>query len=246
MINFTQDGFDTKILGRNVFKLFLEKDIENEKELPDLSGNGEIESIFCFTVFSHRNIHLLNKLGFALISIRNTYKLSSDPRNLRTSACAAGGCDVIRCSKSPIQLNRQDIRDMADIIGSTSRYFKDKQIPREKALNIYINWINNSIYNRYANESFLIMKGARLAGLIALKVKDNNGYIDLIGVHNDFQGLGLGKLLLQRGLQYFVDGGVGGIFVVSEGENIQASAFYQKTGFVINKVELVYHRHKGR
>ena len=135
---------------------------------------------------------------------------------------------------------------MADIIGSTSRYFKDKQIPREKAMEIYVTWINNSIYNRYANESFFIMKGDKLTGLVTLKVKDNNGCIDLIGVHNDFQGLGLGKLLLQRGIQYFVDGGAGGIFVVSEGENIPATAFYQKTGFVINKVELVYHRHKSR
>ncbi|MCK4325580.1 GNAT family N-acetyltransferase [bacterium] len=245
MIKFYKDEFDTKVLERNVFKLLIDEDIIDEKKLLSLFGNKDIGIILCTTVFSHKNISLLGELGFNLMTIRNTYKLPLSYYAKKEVNCS--DFNIIQGSKTLIKFKCEDIKNMAYILASTSRYFKDKLIPREKSLDLYVNWINNSIYEHYADEFFLITtKNNKLIGLITLKIKNNSGFIDLIGVHNDFQGLGFGKILLQKGSQYFISSNIDDIFVVTEGENIPANVFYQKNNFIIDKVELVYHKHFKR
>ena len=55
---------------------------------------------------------------------------------------------------------------MIRTIGESSRYFKDKNIPENMSMKIYGDWINNSLYNSYADEVIFIMNGNELAGLI--------------------------------------------------------------------------------
>jgi ribosomal protein S18 acetylase RimI-like enzyme len=132
---------------------------------------------------------------------------------------------------------------MAEILGRTSRYFKDKQISPKTSLQLYVTWIENSIFNGYANQCVLLMKDNRLAGIHTMKLKNGTGVVDLIGLGKDFQNMGFGKTLLEEGIKWMQKQDVDTIEVITEAENIPATAFYQKNGFIMKDIELVYHKH---
>lgn len=243
MINFYKEEFDTKIIGKNVFKLFVEGEITNEREISNLLKDDNIDIVFCFCPLLNRNSSILEDLGFRLISIRSIYKMLP-VHELKTTQDDLIDFQIIQNSKSSEKFNPGDIENMARIIGSTSRYFKDEFIPQEKSLKLYAEWLNNSIYNHYADEVFSIVgKDGKLIGIITLKIKNNTGFLDLLGIHNDFQGQGLGKILLQKGIQYFFDKNIKEIIAVVGGENIPINIFYQKNNFITTQTDLIYHKH---
>lgn len=240
MIKFYKDGFDSNIFGGNIYKLFIDKKIESEDVITNLLKNKDISYIFCFTTFNNFNIDILTKLGFRLISIRNIYKKIFDKVN--PSLKIPAGYKIFRNSKRQIELSDIQITDIANVIGNTSRYFKDNKLPKKKSLNLYRNWIKNSLYRGYADESFVIFKNKSLAGIITLKIKPEGGYVDLIGIAREFQNKGLGGVLLQKGVKYLLGKKIKNMYTITEGENVPASRFYQKNGFILDDVQLVYHK----
>lgn len=241
---FNKEDYDTKILKNDTFKLLLGNDIISEKDLLKLFSTERIDIIFCFAKFSTNNIALLDKLEFNLISTRVTYRLLNLDNYKKKSENIHKGYSIVRNSERKFDLKPENTEEIAQVIGSTSRYFKDKLIKPKKSLEIYTRWIENSLYNHYANESFLVTaKNNELIGLVTLKVKGKNGFIDLIGIREEFQKFGLGKVLLYEGVRYFMKNNIEDIFVITEGENVVANAFYQKNGFVVCDFDLVYHKH---
>ena len=176
------------------------------------------------------------------MSIRNTYKLAGSGYTARSTQKLDDRFKVLQYSKDKPKISKPDILRFARIIGATSRYFHDSAIPKIYAERLYVRWIENSLKG-YADECFMVMRGGRLAGLITLKIKEAAGYIDLIGVGENYQGIGLGGVLASRSIEYFKSKNIKNIFVVTEGENLQANIFYQKNGFITQNVELVYHKH---
>lgn len=241
MIKFYQDKFDSEALGRKVFKLYLDRSINNEKELLSIFNQHRVDVIFCFSAFSNKNIAILEKLNFSLASLRNTYKFSS------ATADRAVKLDnrfkILPNSKDKPKVARSDILSLAKVIGSTSRYFHDKNIPKSRAHRLYVKWIENSLDDNYADESFCLLLKNKLIGLATVKIKDGDGFIDLLGVNRAYQNMGLGSILARRAVNYLKNQKINDIFVITEGENLAANIFYQKRGFIINKIELVYHKH---
>lgn len=241
MIKLFPDKFDTEILGCNVFKLFIDEDIDQKQQIENLLQENTMDLLCGFVKFSGTNISFFEDNKFNLISIRSTYRYTnqSQPKTitipegfiLKTGQQKAGA------------INPSDILEIAGVLGNTSRYFKDKKINPEKSLQLYTTWIENSIFRGYANECLLLMEGNRLAGIHTLKIKNNTGYVDLIGVCNNYQGMGLGKVLLYKGIEWLQKQNVEKIEVVTEAENIPAIVFYQKNGFIVDNIELIYHKH---
>lgn len=235
------DPFDTEILGKNVYKLYLKEDRENE--FLKLIRKVTKGIIFCFTPFSSENINLLQRAGFILISIRSTYILDLNSYLKRKIGNFAKGYKILNRKESIKILQKKYLIQLASTIYRTSRYSKDKFLEKSGSEQIYISWINNSLYNNYADEAFLVFNKLTPVGIITIKIKGKNGFIDLLGIIEEHQKQKLATYLLKKAIEYLIKQDIDDIFVITEGENIPANKLYQKNNFILQNMELVYHKH---
>ena len=241
-IEFYRDKFDSHLLGCEAWKLWLYQPVKAEDIAACLQSNAAIDAVFCFTAFDHGNFRALQQAGFDLISVRNTYEMG-----LATSLPAPTNMDhlanieITRASIARERIRQADLEVLADVIGATSRYYKDHRIERTKCHAVYTTWLNNSVFHGYAADSVLAFQGERLVGIHTVKVKNDVGVIDLIGVVPDLQSAGLGNALLQGGLNIMRERGATRVEVTTENENIAGSRFYQKHGFRLREMQVVWH-----
>ena len=240
MIEFVREPFDSGLWKKEVYKFHVQPPFPNVLELREAIAKTRPDLLFAFVPFSPHIMETMEDVGFHLISIRSTYKLGIDaakdapplPSGMRTVSLKDG-----------FKVSDQDLHEMAVTIGSVSRYFRDRRIPPHQALELYLTWIKNSLFNGYVQEAFLVLNDTRMVGLVTLKIKEGCGSIDLIGVSPSFQRSGIGSRLLWEAFHYFQSNGIKDIYVVTEGENISANAFYQRKGFLLHDLALVYHMH---
>lgn len=236
-IEFYRDKFDSQLLGCEAWKLWLYQSEKPEDIAACLQSNAA-DAVFCFTVFDHANFRALQQMGFDLISVRNTYEASLPAP---ATVAAHPAIELTRASVARERIRQADLEVLADVIGATSRYYKDHRIERAKCHAVYTTWLNNSVFNGYAADSVLAFQGERLVGIHTVKVKNEVGVIDLIGVVPDLQSAGLGNALLQDGLNIMRERGATRVEVTTENENIAGSRFYQKHGFRLREMQVVWH-----
>jgi ribosomal protein S18 acetylase RimI-like enzyme len=240
-----RDKFDSAMLGCEAWKLWLHGPVD-AAVIEALVDGAAADVVFCFTIFDHANFRALQKLGFELISLRNTYERAT-PTTTDTGI-APDGIEFTTASLARQRIRQADLVALADVLGATSRYYKDTHIPKDKSRAVYVAWLNNSLFNGYAAESMLAFQNERLVGVHTIKVKNDSGnkvgIVDLIGIVPDLQNAGLGSALLYAGLEVMRAHGASRIEVTTENENIQGSRFYQKHGFKLASMQLVWHGHK--
>jgi len=237
MIELVTDPFDSELWNKKVCKAHI-ADPFTEEELRAALARERPDIVFAFAPFSSDVMVILSRTGFRLLSLRSTYFL---PREVEVEEVDVPPGFSFHAMSEGAPASDDDIRAMAENIGMISRYFRDRRIPREDAIRLYVAWIRNSLFHGYADKAFLILRDGRMAGIVTLKIKDGTGMIDLIGVLPSFQGRGLGRLLLTRAVQWLRSTGVSDIAVVTEGEDIGANVFYQRNGFIIRNFESVFH-----
>jgi len=238
---FYRDKFDSQLLGCEAWKLWLYQSVTPQAIAACLQSNAAIDAVFCFTVFDHANFRALQQAGFDLISVRNTYEMGMPAPSVATHPAI----EITRASIARERIRQADLEVLADVIGATSRYYKDHRIERTQCHAVYTTWLNNSVFNGYAADSVLAFQGERLVGIHTVKVKNDVGVIDLIGVVPDLQSAGLGNALLQDGLNIMRERGATRVEVTTENENIVGSRFYQKHGFRLREMQVVWHRVKS-
>ena len=226
------------MLGCNAYKLWLYDPVRDEHEITACLEGKAADAVFCFTNFHHANFRALQALGFDLISVRNTYEKSIKSELVSKTDSVY----LTRASAARDRIRPADLDVLADVIGATSRYYKDARIAQDKAHAVYVTWLNNSIFNGYALDSILAFQGERLVGIHTVKVKNSVGVIDLIGVVPDLQNAGVGQAMLNAGIDVMREHGASKVEVTTENENVPGSRFYQKYGFRLASVMLVWHR----
>jgi ribosomal protein S18 acetylase RimI-like enzyme len=236
---FRQDAFDTEKLGSRVFKLWLHDDASEAASLASMIEASAADLVCCFSSYSARNIALVQNLGFRLISVRQTYERDLAPEG---DVPMPAGFEV-RLAQPGESLAPAPLRSLAEIIGLSSRYFKDPGIPRARSQALYEAWLANSLAG-YAAAVVLGKQGDDVLGIHTLRIGQGVGVVDLIGVDSRAQGSGLGSALLLYGLRECARRGVARARVVTEGENVGASRFYQRHGFLLCSTELVWHWHR--
>ena len=234
-----RDNFDSQLLGLNAYKLWLYEPVRDISDITACLEGKAADAVFCFTDFHHANFRALQALDFDLISVRNTYERSIG-QTFEVSEIPE--VSLARASVAKERIQPFDLEALADVIGATSRYYKDARIAHEKAHAVYTTWLNNSVFNGYAAESILAFQGSRLVGIHTVKVKNDIGVIDLIGVTPDMQGTGVGQALLKVGIEVMREKGATKVEVTTENENVQGSRFYQKYGFKLASMMVVWHK----
>ena len=138
---FRQDPFDTQQLECRVFKLWLKQDISDTAALASRIDAVGADLICCFSRCSAAHIDCMQRLGFRLISVRQTYDLDLASDLLVPDVPGF----TLRLAAPGEALSPQDLSGLAETIGSSSRYFKDPSIPRARSQALYESWLRNSL-----------------------------------------------------------------------------------------------------
>lgn len=231
--------FDSEIFGHRVAKLYIDDQYQEqllEKKITDLNAH----IWFAFTKAVPGCITFLERRNFTLIGIRSLY--TCDRTNIKLPQKLNSSVRVVRLDalKPPVL---KSFDSLVTTIAKTSRYFKDPRIPTHKALEVYQQWFKNSLFEGYADMIFVAYDKDTPIGWLSLKIKGEVAIIDLIGILEDYQRRGVGKKLMSEAFKQ-AGNRVKSFEVTTEGENIGAIRFYSQLGFMLESVELVYHKHE--
>jgi streptothricin acetyltransferase len=96
----------------------------------------------------------------------------------------------------------------------------------------------NDDYAEYIDNSdqiiYLAFAGNQIVGRIILKRNWNKyAYIEEIAVDKAFRGYGIGRQLIEHAKQWAMNGGMPGIMLETQNNNVNACLFYASCGFVI-------------
>lgn len=244
MYNLDKSPFDSQLFNCNVYKLHIDKEIAHENEIRKLFVDKNIDILFCFSKFFNKNISVLQNLGFSFVSIRSTYQLHLKSYIFaKKSKKLPPAIKIIQYSSTRWKILTEDISRLAEVLLPQSRYSKDRAIPKKIGRKIFEAWIQNSLYHQFADDAFIAVKDKRLIGVISFKVKQKVAYLDLVCVLPEFQSRGIGTLLLHQVINHLKEKNVATLVTISQAENIPANIFYQKNQFIIQDIEMVYHKH---
>jgi len=133
---------------------------------------------------------------------------------------------------------------LAIAAGNWSRYRRDPRIPAEAFEALYQRWITRSTLREIADTVLVASAGAapdQPLGLLTLSTVDAAGSIGLIAVEQGARGCGVGSLLLRGGHHWLAQRGAQSVSVVTQLDNRPACRLYEKGGYRLCDVKLIYH-----
>lgn len=134
------------------------------------------------------------------------------------------------------------LESIAKTSHTDSRFYFDKNFPRDKCDTLYEIWIRRSCEG-FADQVLVAELGGVVVGYITCKiVNDITGNIGLVGVGEQARGQGIGKSLVRAALDWFASKNLQSVQLATQGRNISAQRLYQSCGFLTHSVQLWYHR----
>jgi len=232
---------DSKIFNFRVANI--NKTVVTFNEMQEINkwcDENEVE-VLCALVdlSSYATTQLFEKSGFDFVGIRVTlenkdikkvYPLPSWPKQWRYLV-------GIRPSRPTDKIA---VKAIAREINKSSRFFFDPHFSA-KAPALYEAWIENS-FQGYADEVLVAEINNEVAGYITIKIENDKGEIDLLGVDHKYQGMGLGYGLICKSFEWFLNKGVSDIMISTQGKNIKAIRLYEKVGFSVQSILGWYHQ----
>ena len=151
-------------------------------------------------------------------------------------------------SKRELTSNRYDVVVVKDfewsidklLVFSESRFFKDKTIMSIGGASVYQDWVQNS--KNIPNKNFIfILDEFTPIGFLLFSVTNKSLIIELLSVLADYQGRGIGIIIIDSLKDIAKTNKVNEIFVGTQVSNINAMNFYLKNGFQIVDSTDIYH-----
>jgi dTDP-4-amino-4,6-dideoxy-D-galactose acyltransferase len=180
-------------------------------------------------------IRLAEEHGFQCVDIRVTLERCPPSRDtddvaFEGSVRAARPDDVIA------------LRAIARTAFRGGRFHLDRRFAPDRADMLYEIWIEKSCLG--GAEVVLVAERRRQAvGFLTCHVRgDATGQIGLVGTREDARGSGVGRAMVSEALRWFAARGAQRVRVVTQGRNRGALRLYERSGFLVDSVELYYHR----
>lgn len=136
-------------------------------------------------------------------------------------------------SHTEIEYDIQEVYQLAFESGKHSRFLLDKNFGIEKFKDLYRLWIDNSISKTFADDVLLYKNREKITGLLTYKVKKENAIVGLIAVSGEYQGKGIGGILLKHLETILYRKEITSLIIPTQFENKQACHFYNKQGYSI-------------
>ncbi len=137
--------------------------------------------------------------------------------------------------------DRQDLRQIAAELSTYSRFACDPNFGVEQAGRLYDRWVDVSLDGR-ATPFLVGRNGERVLGFITCCLEGPEASLELVGVRRAAAGTGIGTALVARARRELDARGARTIRVTTQGRNVRAVSFYERCGFRVADVSLVYHR----
>ena len=235
IFNFCIDEFDSTAFGEKVAHLYFPKG-SLQDQLRNFNGyleQNQIKFVIGTSDFAQENIAFLEKERFQFISTKVLYEFKEVPAKEYTSSY------IIK--DSDFAFDRNAFKELIRQLGESSHYYKNLLLQSLKIHEkIYDQWFFNTFHGR-AEKIFVAYHQNQPIGILSLIRKNENLYIDLLGVAGHFQGKGIAQVLIKKALDY-AKSMDDNLFVYTQGENIAANRCYQKAGFILRDFELIYHK----
>lgn len=139
------------------------------------------------------------------------------------------------------KLLSKDFESLGYLSGKYSRFFTDKQFSDADFHKLYKIWVEKSISREIANHVYCVYEGAKVIGMVTLKIEPEHGHIGLIAVSEEIQGKGVGKSLINACTNKLISLNIPNIEVPTQFYNQKACAFYEKCGFEVKLITNIYH-----
>jgi ribosomal protein S18 acetylase RimI-like enzyme len=123
-----------------------------------------------------------------------------------------------------------------------SRYYFDINFPRLKLPEFYSDWVRKAVTGQFDDLAWVLAEGGTPIAFCSARVGRVQATIGLVGLHPAFTGRGLGKAVVTRSLVRMAEIGCRSVSVTTQGRNYPAQRLYQRTGFMISKAQIYYHR----
>jgi dTDP-4-amino-4,6-dideoxy-D-galactose acyltransferase len=120
-----------------------------------------------------------------------------------------------------------------------TRFYNDPGFPRPLVTSLYETWIRRSVEG-WADAVLVTEDHAGPTGYITCH--QQGWRIGLVGVASRARGEGVGRTLVTRALEWFRAEGAPEVAVSTQGRNTAALRLYQRCGFLLEAVELWYHK----
>ncbi|GAB1528791.1 MULTISPECIES: GNAT family N-acetyltransferase [Brevibacillus] len=118
-----------------------------------------------------------------------------------------------------------------------TKSYDDEQL-EEDTIEDYSNYIGNPHQIIY-----IALVNNQVVGQIVLKRNWNKfAYVEDIKVDKQYRGYGLGKKLIEQAKRWAKDGGMTGIMLETQSNNVRACKFYESCGFVIGGFDSYVYR----
>lgn len=135
----------------------------------------------------------------------------------------------------------RDLEDLAVEAGKYSRFKVDPQIPDEKYVALYKQWIANSVHGQMAQVVYVAKIEGKIVGMVTVGEHNGRGNIGLIAVHPGQRKKMLGQALLCAAHKWCREMRFPYAQVVTQEENTAACKLYEKCGYHRETVEYFYH-----
>jgi dTDP-4-amino-4,6-dideoxy-D-galactose acyltransferase len=137
----------------------------------------------------------------------------------------------------------EEVEELAILSGEFSRFNLDTQFRNNEFNKLYIQWIRNAVWGE---EKVLVYRqNFQTKGIITLGSDARKGRIGLIAVSEECRGKGIGKQLLQAGIELSSQNGQEMLQIGTQKINLAATGLYQKMGFHLSGQTEIYHWWNG-
>ncbi len=131
--------------------------------------------------------------------------------------------------------------DIAENLYIHSRYYFDKNFPRQRVHDFYRDWVRKAVFGEFDDVAWILCEKSNPMAFCTARINGPDATIGLVGLHPDFAGRGLGHAVVTGGLAVMFARGVDRVTVTTQGRNYPAQRLYQRAGFVISKAQIYYH-----
>lgn len=204
--------------------------------------------------------------GFALVDVRLTLRRDLDGAAFRSGA--AGGPPVaerrggssgppastdadadsgelsgggIRI-RAAIAADVSYLQDLARVSHRNTRFHRDLRFDSARSDELYAVWIARSVAGELAEAVWVVEADGRPRGYLTLRTDGSSAVIGLVAVDTAFRGRRLGDALVRTAIAWAERSRLSRVSVVTQGSSAAAVRFYERAGFVADRVELWYHR----
>lgn len=178
-------------------------------------------------------IKFINKTGAKFVDTKLIFKYEfkeEDTFNLSE--------DIIEYQEKSLA---QDLVTLAFQSGKYSRFNMDNNFPAGSFERMYLLWIKKSVEGELADKVFVYKVGKRIMGMVTVSKKQDFASIGLLSVDEKMRGRGIGRLLMNRVMDYVQKEDLKVLLVPTQLENTEACGFYKKCGFKIESIQHIYH-----